>query len=929
MLKTKALDDKYFKIYQKLFNHSLLNYKLVNSYLLYNYVLKKDDDSVCNTKINTIYKDSPINLKVSIKQQKLKGASNINKSFNYQYIILNNIYNDKLYSKTPKLIITYLSSIIYGINEFTNINNLDLLMTYDHKIKDKEQLTNRINKINQTEIFHNKYIGIDKNAYLEYLTNPLITKYKIISLHMGYISGLSLSASYSQILNLNLLIQYLTLAFSNLEKDGTLLLFWTIINIHVPSIQKILTLLSHTFEHIQVITDDINQNFFQGIPEYYIKCTGYKANLTEELLNALLDVSLQTIDYSYDICDILDYYENYSKQNPNQCLFYKYFPTDDDKFPDAGIQSRKTSSKSKSLKNSFRISQLLKASKYSSKTKKSTMQTKKHSTKTPKDIKEIKYIEDFDLPGFLLMLEDPETQYKTMLLSNKLESIFIECFDKINNMIVNQTEINDHGILQVKPYAITQRKVNDIKRFVNMLETNNIAYNKHILTIIKEQETELINSFYNLDNTINATLIKYNDKHSKGLIRNAFSNFRLCSGYTIDIVLNYFQSINLAYRVKENLLDSLGLDRAPRIVQSAFEDFTRGLKSYITARYASKLPHREVSNAFTKMWECLTIFDNLIPRGAKTNKFRVMHICEAPGQMILACKYFTQQKRKNITDYDWRANSLNPFNKALQQDYQNKIFGDTYGLIKGNPGKWLWGADNTGDITAVKNIKWFRDYIRNKYLKDDEKLDLIVGDGGLNTGEDPLLLQKLDLAQVIAVLACSGKGGSCVIKHFTPYIKRHTDTYNAIGFFIGFLYMYYVAFDEVSLFKPYTSNPDSGEFYVIGQGFNGIDDSELERLYKMLDKFELNDALIPAELIPETFVSQINVFLEKMSDLNTMSIEKQNLLLTCYKNGKDGNDGKNQKVGKYLKCDKFMDEDNLQTILVPRYNAWIKKYSFI
>jgi hypothetical protein len=297
--------------------------------------------------------------------------------------------------------------------------------------------------------------------------------------------------------------------------------------------------------------------------------------------------------------------------------------------------------------------------------------------------------------------------------------------------------------------------------------------------------------------------------------------------------------------------------------------------------------------------------------------------------MILACKYFTQQKRKNITDYDWRANSLNPFNKALQQDYQNKIFGDTYGLIKGNPGKWLWGADNTGDITAVKNIKWFRDYIRNKYLKDDEKLDLIVGDGGLNTGEDPLLLQKLDLAQVIAVLACSGKGGSCVIKHFTPYIKRHTDTYNAIGFFIGFLYMYYVAFDEVSLFKPYTSNPDSGEFYVIGQGFNGIDDSELERLYKMLDKFELNDALIPAELIPETFVSQINAFLEKMSDLNTMSIEKQNLLLTCYKNGKDGKDGKNQKVGKYLKCDKFMDEDNLQTILVPRYNAWIKKYSFI
>ena len=64
-------------------------------------------------------------------------------------------------------------------------------------------------------------------------------------------------------------------------------------------------------------------------------------------------------------------------------------------------------------------------------------------------------------------------------------------------------------------------------------------------------------------------------------------------------------------------------------------------------------------------------------------------------------------------------------------------------------------------------------------------MDLIIGDGGLSTGMEPLLLQKLDLAQLIMVLACSKVGGCCVIKHFTPYIKRHLDTFNASYFFVG------------------------------------------------------------------------------------------------------------------------------------------------
>ena len=37
---------------------------------------------------------------------------------------------------------------------------------------------------------------------------------------------------------------------------------------------------------------------------------------------------------------------------------------------------------------------------------------------------------------------------------------------------------------------------------------------------------------------------------------------------------------------------------------------------------------------------------------------------------------------------------------------------------------------------------------------------------------------------------------------------------------------------------------------------------------------------------------------------------------------------KDEKIFKLLKCNKFLDENNIETILVPRYNEWIKKYNF-
>jgi hypothetical protein len=305
-------------------------------------------------------------------------------------------------------------------------------------------------------------------------------------------------------------------------------------------------------------------------------------------------------------------------------------------------------------------------------------------------------------------------------------------------------------------------------------------------------------------------------------------------------------------------------------------------------------------------------------------------------------------------NYEWLANSLNPYNYEARTKYIKtfgNVFSDNYGLIKDNYDKWLWGEDNTGDITNVNNIKSIMNDIKRKNTNDNEnmkmntnatKIDLIISDGSLSIETNSLYIQKLDLSQLISVIACSSIGGACCVKHFIPYrnldtLEGHTpihkedtnNTESSSGFFINYLYMYYIAFDSISLYKPNTSNPNNGEFYVIGKGFKGVTELQLKNLFKILENFTLNSNIIEKNKIPETFIMQINNFLESMSSINTLAIEKQNLLLTCYKNlGEDDTEGKYSETNKILKCENFLDEKKLDNMIIPKYNEWVKIFEF-
>ena len=935
----KNLNDKYFIKYKNILNYLYSNFILINT-ILYNPKILQ-----CTLDFNYITNFEIYNNILLRKKKKynfkIKENKDLRNILNYQYLIIKNIvkYNQKI------LIISTYNSIVKNIfNINKNINVIDVIFIKNIKRQEDKYVTEQVNNLST---FNNKiFSSFNLNIYIQFLknlknntedNNVLIpkTKYNLITSHLSFISGLSLTASYKMVLEIPNIISTIAMTLKNIAKDGTLLLFWTIVNVNIPVIKKILSILAYGFKNVSIIDNDINQNLVIGVPEYYIKCEGYKDNISNEIINKLLDIAIETLDYTYETCDVLDYYEDYTEKNPNHSLFYN--KTEEQKYRK---KTKKNSSFSKSL---FSKSSSSKLSSKSSKIRKSSS---KSSSKSSKPITPIYYIEDINIPELDKIMENSNLQFKVSQLMNKLETIFVGYFEMVNNLIVNSIAKDKIGEMYVKKEAILQKDITNLSKLINMFEYNKLPYNKHALKVLLNKKNEVLEHFYSLDTPINQKLIKYNDRTSKSLVKKALDNFKSYNSYKslsssstssfineFNIIAEYYKRIKLAYQVKNNLLDTIGLEHAPKNARYNLYDFASGLNEYLNTKY-KHLPIN-IDNSFVKLWEILSTFE-LIPTDAEL--FKVLHLCEAPGQMIICAKYWAEQKCKKMKpeNYEWIANSLNPYNKSTKNKFGNKnVLGDDYNLIKNNYNKWLWGSDNTGDITNIDNIKSIRNAIYGGSGNGKKKVDLIISDGNMIIETDALLKQKMDLAQVISVIACSRLGGDCCVKHSIPYKNLNAnstdsiDSVEASGMFIGYLFLYYVSFESMSLFKPNSSNPDTSEFYVICKGFKGIDKSQLESLYNFLDTFELNSSIIEKSKIPSTFLNQINNFLESMSNTNILSIEKQNLLLTCFKSlGEKDEYDKYKNINKILNCNNFLNEKSIDTMLKPKYNEWIKIFKF-
>ena len=943
LYKKNIVNDTYFNIYFNIFNISYLKFNIINTYILFNYnVFNK----ICN--INFIDNDKQIYSDIiSIKQTYKKKNVIFNfKNINFNYLIFNNI----TYKKTHKyLVIANYYSVLNNI--LLENKNVDTILFF--KNINKNKITEKIQQdyILELKNIHNivyNYILNDKTTYLNFLTNlknkDEYNKYDLVSCYIGYITGLSLTTSFNMVLQIPYIISTIAMALKNIAKDGTLLLFWTIVNINIPVIKKILSLLTYGFKNVEIIDNDINQNLLIGVPEYYIKCSGYKDNITRDLINKLLDIAIETVEYTYDICDVLDYYEDYTEKHPNHSLFYNKIVKEDN-------PTKNLTKKSTAHSSSHSI----------------TRKSSDSSNNTKKPIVPIYYIEDINIPELDKIMENSKLQFEVSQLMNKLESIFVGYFKMVNNLILNAITKDKNGNLIVKKEAILQKDITNLSKLINMFEYNKLPYNKHALNVVLNKQDEILDHFYSLDTPVNHKLIRYEDRTSKILVNHSLEYFYAYNtstkinskSYDFTMINDYYNRIKIALQVKHNLLSDVSNHETENKKSQSAEyeyilyDFAGGLCNYLNNKYQT-LPIK-IGGSFVKLWEILTTF-NLIPEN--TESLKVLHLCEAPGEMILCVKYWVESKCPNLimSNYEWRANTLNPYEAQNRYRFNKDVSTDMYGLIKHNLDKWLFGNDNTGDITKSHIIKSIRNDIKKLWLgkkegkegKQDNKLDLIISDGSISfTNNDKLLIQKLDFAQVVSVLACSSIGGNCCIKHFIPYVNLNdpnitmaggsdSDSYKysqilsdsiteGSGLFVGYLYLYYVSFNSVSFYKPHSSKSDSSEFYVVCKGFKGIEDEYLDSLLNILDNFQLDNTLIDKAKIPTTFLVQIKNFLESMSNTNILTIEKANLLLTCYKNIEENN----KKVNNVLKCDNFFNKKKIDSITVPKYKEWIKMYDFI
>lgn len=204
-----------------------------------------------------------------------------------------------------------------------------------------------------------------------------------------------------------------------------------------------------------------------------------------------------------------------------------------------------------------------------------------------------------------------------------------------------------------------------------------------------------------------------------------------------------------------------------------FLGYTRVVSEVISKKFKLKM-----NNAYVKLWE---IYSEVPEIFNKTN-LNIFHVAEAPGNWIKCTENYVNKLNKNKEEYryQWYANSLNPENKINIEKLGKFFIKDNYGLIRKNKDKWIYGKDDTGDITIVKNLIWFKNFFKeNKF-----RVDIVTGDGGLgDTNIELSFIQKLEIAQLLSSITVLEKGGHCIFKHFCYYNRYYQNSLQGSGFY--------------------------------------------------------------------------------------------------------------------------------------------------
>ncbi|XP_066558976.1 cap-specific mRNA (nucleoside-2'-O-)-methyltransferase 1 isoform X2 [Amia ocellicauda] len=230
-----------------------------------------------------------------------------------------------------------------------------------------------------------------------------------------------------------------------------------------------------------------------------------------------------------------------------------------------------------------------------------------------------------------------------------------------------------------------------------------------------------------------------------------------------------------------------------------------------------------LNRAAMKMANIDHVFDNMFtnPRDAEGPLTRDRDgellyfgdVCAGPGGFS---EYVLWRRRWHAKGFGMTLRGANDFRLEDFFAAPSELFEPYYGE---------GGVDGDGDITRPENISAFRNFVMES--TERRGLHFLMADGGFSVeGQEniqEILSKQLLLCQFLTGLSTLRTGGHFMCKTFDLFTP----------FSVGLVYLLYLCFDRVSLFKPVTSRPANSERYLVCRGLKPGSDPVREYLFSV------------------------------------------------------------------------------------------------
>lgn len=166
-----------------------------------------------------------------------------------------------------------------------------------------------------------------------------------------------------------------------------------------------------------------------------------------------------------------------------------------------------------------------------------------------------------------------------------------------------------------------------------------------------------------------------------------------------------------------------------------------------------------------------------------------------------------------------------------------------------------YGNDNTGDIYKIDNTHEFISSFGGQLC------NLVTADGGFDYSSDYNSQEsdsyRLLFSEIYIALNIQKQGGSFLIKFFDIFNYRT----------IQLIYILFICYRKINIYKPITSRLSNSEKYIICQGFNGCNRDIIEAMSKNYNGSMIID-------VPGTFIEEILGYNDQFVDTQISTIRE-------------------------------------------------------